>query len=371
MKTVRVGYSRLYNAEGCSLSRREEVFMRFNVGDIEVQAYVGPKKRHVVLSMKVGPKKPKDEKVRTRVSREGEYEIPSPEIFPADLYTELIATQALEIEDAVASAFFNRDTAARDEVLRKAAQKQALFKSALDFVAGALGLRLHHLLVTALIDEQCFAYREKGDPYAFNATVHFTVTDGYEWDISDEGITAAGKRLPQLQPGWTMERAAEVLAWLLRAWAAKDSVLQFASLFTPLECVIPGVPKKELNELEKNRKAILALVEGHAEPQDRKALTRFVTGLRVPSPPLAERFGHWAAKAALHGWKNDVTAFRKFSKMRNSLLHRGQPDVEFRVTVEPDDVRTLEDIAERYVSLALFGDANVYQSKKRPLRRES
>src|SRR5437867_12241183 len=98
MKIVRVGYSRLYNAGGCSLLGREEILMRLSVGEIEVQAYVGPKKRHIVLGMKVGPREPIDEKLRTHVSRERAYEIPSPEIFPADLYTELIATQALEIE---------------------------------------------------------------------------------------------------------------------------------------------------------------------------------------------------------------------------------------------------------------------------------
>ena len=110
-------------------------------------------------------------------------------------------------------------------------------------------------------------------------------------------------------------------------------------------------------------------MRNHAEEQNREDLSRFVTGLLV-SPPLAERFANWAAKAALPGWKNDVAAFRRFYKMRNSLVHQGQAGVEFRVTVEPEDVRTLEDIAERYVSLALFGDANVYQSKQRPLRRE-
>ena len=341
--------------------------MRFGFGDIGVDAYVGPNKKHTVLRLKVGPPVPMNQEVRNRTSREREFEVPSPEVFPADFYTELIATQQLEIEDELAKTFFAQDTAARDEVLRLVAQKQELFGRALDFVAGVLGLRLHHLLVTTPIDEQCFAYRKKGEPYTFSTRVQWTVTDAHEWDVSAHGVAATRRRLPRLQPHWTWERAAEVLAWLLRAWAAKDSVLTFVSLFIPLECVIPPVPKKELNDWEKNQQAILALVKEHTESQIRKDLSSFVTGLRVP-PPLSERFEDWAAKAALHGWANDVAAFRKFCKMRNSLVHRGQPEVEFRVTIEPDDVRTLEDIVERYVSLALFGDANVYQSKKRPAR---
>ena len=160
------------------------------------------------------------------------------------------------------------------------------------------------------------------------------VTDSYKLDISANGRAAARKGLPRLQPSWTWERAAEVLAWLLRAWAAKDAVLEFVSLFTPIECVIPGVPKKELNEWEKNRQTILALVTQHGEIQDRKDLSGFVTRLRVPPQPLAERFANWAAKAALPGWKSDVAAFRRFSRTRNSLLHAGQPGVEFRIAVD-------------------------------------
>ena len=372
MKKVRVGLGRLYNAHACSLLGRKEIDMGFHFGAIDVHAYVGPKTRHIVLAMKVGPDKPIDEKLRSsHVTRERGYDVPSPEIFPADLYAELVATQLLEVEDALATAFYDRDDTARKEMLRRAREQKALFTSALDYTAGVLGLRLHHLLVSTPILEQCYAYRRKGEPYAFSIVLQVKNIGAYQFDATDEGVGAVKKRLPQLQPKWRWEKAAEVLAWLLRAWAAKDSVLKFVSLFTPLECVIPGVPKNELDEWEKNRKAILALVKEHAEVQDRKNLTGFLTGLRVPPQPLAERFGNWAAKAALPGWKNDVTAFRKFSKMRNSLLHAGQPDVEFRITVEPDDVRTLEDIAERYVSLALFGDANVYQSKKRPSQRES
>jgi len=43
------------------------------------------------------------------------------------------------------------------------------------------------------------------------------------------------------------------------------------------------------------------------------------------------------------------------------LVHAGNRRVKSRIAVAADDVRTLEDIAARYVSLALFGDANVYQ----------
>src|SRR5258708_38360165 len=107
MKTVRVGYSRLYNAGGCSLLGREEMNMRFDFGGMNVIAHVGSKTRHIVLSMKVGPHEPMDEKLRSsHVTRERGYDVPSPEIFPADLYTDLVATQVIEVEDALATAFY-------------------------------------------------------------------------------------------------------------------------------------------------------------------------------------------------------------------------------------------------------------------------
>jgi hypothetical protein len=367
MKTVRVGYGRLYNAGHCSLLGREEVNMRFDLEGVNVLAHVGPKTRHIVLTMKVGHDEPMDEKLRSGyVTRERGYDLPSPEIYPANLYAELVATQAIEVEDTLAAAFYGRDKDARGEMLRKAWARQSRFTSALDYTAGVLGLRLHPLLVSTPILEQCYAYRRNGEPYALSIRLQFKRLGAYKFDATDEGVSALKKWLPQLQPKWTWERAAEVLAWLLRAWAAKDSVLRFVSLFIPLECVMT-VGKKELSESEwwKKRQAIFALVENHAEEKERKDLRGFIKGSLI-SAPLAERFANCAMKAALPGWKNDVEAFRRFYKMRNSLVHRGQSDVEFRITVEPEDVRTLEDIAERYVSLALFGDANVYESKKRP-----
>jgi predicted fused transcriptional regulator/phosphomethylpyrimidine kinase len=103
-----------------------------------------------------------------------------------------------------------------------------------------------------------------------------------------------------------------------------------------------------------------------SQAEDRDQLANFVTELRFQSPSIISRFETWAAQAALPGWAQDVAAFKQFQKMRNSLVHAGRKGFEPRVTVGKKDVRTLEDITERYVSLALFGDANIYQSRKRP-----
>jgi hypothetical protein len=368
MKTVRVGYSRLYNARGCSLLGRDEVLLRFTFGAIDVEAYVGPNKRHTILGFKVGPPLPKDPTVRERMSQARGYDWPPPEKFPADLYTELVATEAIEIDDALAAAFHGRDEAARDEMLCIARERESSLITALDYVAGILGLRLHSLLVRTPITEQHYAYRDKDAPYAVSASLHLKVGATYKWDVSDEGLTATKSKMPTLRRGWTWEKAAEVLAWLLRAWAAEDPVLEFVSLFIPLECVIPELPIVGKGAWDQKRSAVLAIIEKEASAQDRNELSNFLADLRSTPPPLASRFKKWATDAALPGWEQDVAAFAQFNRMRNLLVHAGNRRVKSRITVAADDVRTLEDIAARYVSLALFGDANVYQIPRHAMR---
>src|SRR5207253_1520661 len=77
-------------------------------------------------------------------------------------------------------------------------------------------------------------------------------------------------------------------------------------------------------------------------------------------------FAHLAKEAALPGWEGDVEAFRRYNRMRNALVHRGDPDVRLHVNVGEDELHSLEDLVERYISRMLFGDAMVYSSRWRP-----
>ena|SRR2546423_1893639 len=43
MGTERVGYRRLYDAMGCSLADREELYITFPLNDLETWLYLGPK----------------------------------------------------------------------------------------------------------------------------------------------------------------------------------------------------------------------------------------------------------------------------------------------------------------------------------------
>jgi hypothetical protein len=363
MKIVRVGLGRLFNADGFSLLGRDEILLPFPLGSIEVLAYIGRNPRHIIGTFTIGPRQSQDPKAKDSVSRE--YIIPSPEKFPADFYVELVAVQAIEVDDALGAAFHSGDMGARQDVLRKADERRPSLTAALDCVAGILGLRLHKILVTTSITEQLYTYRDNSTSYTLSMSLPVTVTESYELDVSDEDLAAIRNRIPKLKRAWPPEKAAEIFAWLLRAWAAEDSVLEFVSLFIPLELIIPNLPSPERNAWEQQRTALLDLIGKKSRSQELRELRHFVAKIQVPPPSLASRFENWAGRAALPGWREDVAAFRKFQRMRNSLVHAGEKPLKSRIAVGENDVRTLEDIAERYISLALFGDANIYESRKR------
>ena len=364
MEKVKVGVGRLYNAKACTILGGKEFSCRFILGNIEVLATIGPNMRHLVMALKIYPAYPKDKKPSEHITRERVYEYPSPDIFPSDVYLELVATQMIDVKDDLAKAYFDKDLKARNKILEIAKQGEPAFKKALDYVAGILGLRLHYLLVSIPIIEQLYAYRKKGDPYSLVSKHKITVTDSYNLDIK-EFVRTAKERLPNLVRGWKVDKASEILAWLLRAWVTEDSALKFVSLFTALECVIPSLKEENnLNKLKKNRKKILSLVKEHVNGQEQRELIKLVSGFQISAPSLANRFEKWASIAELPGWESDILAFKRFSRMRNFLLHAGEEIFELKINITPNDVRTLEDLTERYVSLALFGDAKVYKSKR-------
>ena len=95
MEIVRVAYSRIYNARGFSLSGREEVHFKFSLEAIDVVANIGPNLRHIILSYTIGPERPIVAGADSRISRAQGHALPSPEEFPADIYTELVASEPL------------------------------------------------------------------------------------------------------------------------------------------------------------------------------------------------------------------------------------------------------------------------------------
>lgn len=254
MQIIRIGLGRLYNADGFSLTGREELLLPFPLSSIAVEVYLGPNPRHIIGTFTVGPRQPQDSNAGESISRE--YFVPSPEKYPADFYTEFVAVSGIEMNDAIAAAFHAQDQGAREEVLRRAEVERPSLTKALDFVAGIIGLRLHYLLVRTPITEQVYAYRDSG-PYALSMGLPVTVTESHDLDVSDKELAVIRTKMPKLLAKWTWQKASEILAWLLRAWSAEDSVLRFVSLFIPLECVIPNLSATERLLGNKRRKPSL------------------------------------------------------------------------------------------------------------------
>jgi len=364
MQSVEVGLLRLYNAQGFHLRGGDEIVVTFVIGAIQVRAYLGPNPRHQVPTMQLGPPEPVEPENPEKKSRAKPQDIPPADKFPADFYTELVAIKKIRVDDEIATAFRDRNAAARDEVLERVEQERGSLTKALDFVAGVLGLRYHYLLVRTPIMEYPLAYRGAGASYAFGASLSIRFLPAHEWDISKDGLAVAKSWIPRLRDEWDWEQASEVLSWLLRAWSAEDPILEFVSLFIPLECVIPGsTPDTDFWQQEK--KSLLEIVRKEASGQERKKLAAFVKKLTPPPASLSARFGEWARQAALPSWEEDVDTFRRFNKIRNELLHAGKVGSKSRVKPGEDDARALEMIAARYVSLALFGDANFFHIPKK------
>lgn len=144
----------------------------------------------------IAPPEPIDKTKPRKPTRARGREFPSPELFPADLYVELIASQEASVEDELAAAFYSKKSEARDKVLRIAEGQKALFDSALDYVAGAVGLRLNYQFINKPIDSQCFAYRRKGEPYAFSFSIEHTTLEACQF-VLREHKTRFQRTLPK------------------------------------------------------------------------------------------------------------------------------------------------------------------------------
>jgi hypothetical protein len=115
-------------------------------------------------------------------------------------------------------------------------------------------------------------------------------------------------------------------------------------------------------------RAIRKLVRDHGGDRATDLLA-FVNALVERSrPTLEQRFENLAREAQLPGWESDVEAFKRFNFIRNRLFHRGELNVRLQVSIGETEVRSLEDLVERYVNFALFSDNAVYQTRWRPPR---
>ena len=107
----------------------------------------------------------------------------------------------------------------------------------------------------------------------------------------------------------------------------------------------------------------------NSEKEDQKRLLMFIDQLeKSQQPSLVTRFEVLARVAKLSGYEADIIAFKKFNRIRNFLLHRGDPSIKLTVSVGEEETQQLEDLVERYVSWFLYRDSIVYPSSWRQKR---
>lgn len=360
MKSIKIGLGRIYNSDQISLpANYPGMIIRIEIQDIEVRFYVGSSLRHVVLDHAITPVCA-NEDAEFVDSRQPRIDSQLPRgSFPANCYTEVVATSFIEIPDELANSFDARDPNSRSIVLARAAECRRDLTSAINMVSGYIGLHLQEALVNFPICDQLYAYRSNGNSYAVESTLSVRIVESFPLNRSGVQLSAIASKIPPLRNDLNWRKSAGVLAWLLRAWSSEDPVQTFVSLFIPLECVIPKPDPSLSAKWTSQREELMSLLSSADSKESTKPLQGFLNSLQPPAPSLRARFASWAQSAQLENWQRDILDFDRFAKLRNALVHAGRQDFGRIGAVTNDDLMMLKSIASRYVCLAIFGQPSM------------
>jgi hypothetical protein len=359
-----VGYRRLYDAMGCSLAEGDELRLQLSMSAITAEAYVGPKPRFGI-SLASGEEFIIPGAQATLMKSE-HHDDPGKSSYPRRFFTEVCCSLEVETPDEVSAAFHQKDQKAQNAILAMADGRTKDLKNTADFVAGVIGLRIHRQFVVKLVCENLYALREDAPVIQFTGPwaemLEGIALNNVGKQILTQLLEACAAADPALQAA-----AGSVFHWLLRAWTERDPISRFLALFVPLEMILEGFSRPAPPEWETLRK----LAATHGGDQAPGLLDFIDKRKAFDRPSLNERFEAMARESGHQGWESDVAAFRKFNRLRNDLMHRGDPSVSFRITVGQDEVREMGDLIERYVSLKFFGDMQVYTSRFRASQQAS
>lgn len=369
MPIERVGYRRLYDSMGCSLSDQDEFEFSTKIGDIEVVVYMGPKpKRGIAVYSNVGKYV-----VPGEVSPMGDMEYKkdsSLSSYPRKFFTEIQCIKQIDVPEELSVAFRNNESNANDKMLNLAEEIKS-FKETIDLVAGIIGLRFHNQFVLESINENAFALRTDD-----NCTIRISgpaVRMLEEVKLNTIGSQSLTSILSELDkaPIQARELGISVFGWMLRAWVERDTISKFTSLFIPLEIILSGYGKDSETNQERSEEyeQIRKIISEYSGNESDTLLKSFDSLVQSQRPSLVSRFDELAHTAKLNGFENHIVAFKRFNKIRNKLLHHGDPNVKLEITISEEklekETQQLEDLVERYVAWTLFRDQVVYPSRWR------
>lgn len=357
MKTLTLGWRRLYDALGFSIEESGPITASANTGSgRQINFYLGLEPPAGIMSV-----------------NEGGYLIPGRqvEIFKADpdyktdCFCDISITWQKRLNDEEEKLAENADNDFHQKILAEAREALNEPENLLDAAAGAVGLAIHRQLVLKPLVEHVFFTGGPQPVSSFYGPVwerldHLGLSEGGKSTVSS--LLTSISQVPE--KGWS--KAGAILHWLLKAWRERDHITKFMYLFIPLEAVVQSTPDLAA-EAVRELNAIRDIVENSAE-KNKDELIKFIDRAKTKfNPTLNARFEELAKRHALPGWELDVEAFKKFNRMRNLLLHMGNKRLSAHIDFEQNS-RTLEDLVERYVALEIVGTPSVYQSSHRPNR---
>ncbi len=371
MTLIRTGCKRLYNSPGCSIESANDLEYSFQMANMDAMVHIGrdPKlgicatsgTQYVVPGMKT----PFQQLAfgRTDASR----------LKDIGLLTEIVCCKMIEVPEELGVAFHANDPAATQQLLDVTQSKVGSFRPGLDLIAGVVGLRFHRQFVQELLTESPVVFREDNTP---TQRYHGPIVEVLEdITLNKAGIDSLGGTLRLIGTARpeTQEFGASVLVWLLRAWSETDPFSKFMSLFIPIEVILSQVrfDSTEMADQRAIDNEIRSVLLDHGGTRSGEMIAEYDKLRQLVHPPLTARFEYLAREAKIIGWESDVVAFKRFNRIRNGILHRGDRDIATQVPVGgeiKEESRQLEDLAERYVSWSLFRDGEPYRSRYRPPR---
>jgi hypothetical protein len=368
MRNVKIGLRRLYDAMGCSISCQEEWTASFPIDCYSAVVYIGANPKFGIAYNQIQTPKYQIPGEATPMMVFEYKKVPSESTYPRKFFTEIAVFEEAEISEEMFAPFSQGDSKAVDLILNKAAEHENQLKKMVDVIAGTIGLRFHCQFVMKIISEIYLAFKNEED-------WGFRIASPAIQLLESIGLNPTGLEiLDQLLPGIgkssseALNFGAKALEWLLKSWIEHEPITKFTYLFIALEIVLGNVSKTDELPSE-NALRIKSFIEtscGDTKDDDLRYFEKALRSLERQPLSLANRFEILAEEAKMAGWENDILAFRKFNRFRNNLIHGGDSNLDLEVTVSEDEIRQLEDLAERYVSWALFRDGLVYKSQFRP-----
>lgn len=363
MPNIEIGYRKLYEAGGCEIQGPAELCFDIPLKNrLTAHVTIGPKPRFGIWIIK-------SEKylLHTRTHQQDAkfFADATESNSEVKFFTEIAILFKEEVSRKLVAQLGDTKSGASTKLLNLAKKRAKELERSAEYVAGLLGVRVHRQFVLEPLNQNFVVARTP-----------FPVVEGVgDWTeiidpcvLNQLGVSQVPKALSlvALNAGKDFENHADILRWLLRAWPERNPVLRFLAFFIAIECTLAGVSAPQPQDQIENIDALKELVKTHGS-KNKKQLMVYLNGIssRI-RPSLVQRFRALAERASAKTQENDIEAFARFNRIRNALVHRGDDAIQLRLELDQDQVSTLEDLAERYVSFALFGDMNVYKGRHRP-----